>query len=96
MLIRLLIFGVLIIMLYRAAKSLMRRNDKGGGGPAMKPSDHVDDVMIKDPNCGAYFPRRSAVVWEGPEEKLFFCSTRCRDRYLEKMEKHQHQQQDNQ
>jgi YHS domain-containing protein len=78
---RLLIYIVLGIVLYRAARSLFgqsRHLDRSGGDPSV----HVDDVMIQDPVCGAYFPQSKAVVLKTDGEVLRFCSTECRDRYL--------------
>jgi YHS domain-containing protein len=42
----------------------------------------VDDEMIRDPECGIYFPQRSAVALDQRHQVLYFCSTECRDRYL--------------
>ncbi|MBE9551542.1 MAG: hypothetical protein IMF13_05795 [Proteobacteria bacterium] len=39
--------------------------------------------MIKDPYCQAYFPQRDGVrtIVDGAE--YHFCSTECRDRFIE-------------
>jgi hypothetical protein len=44
--------------------------------------DRIDDVMIKDPQCGAYFPRRDGIVLKRKEGDLLFCCRECRDKYL--------------
>ena len=78
---RLLIYIVLGIVLYRAVRSWLgkfRNLDQSGGDPSLR----VDDVMIQDPVCGAYFPQSRAVVLNTDGEVLRFCSTECRDRYL--------------
>lgn len=83
MLIRLLIFIILGVVVVRAVKSWtgagLQRKETTGGGPPVQ----VDDDMIKDPVCGAYFPERDAVTLEENGRRLKFCSTRCRDRYIE-------------
>jgi uncharacterized protein len=82
MLIRLLIYIALGVVLYRVARNWFgqsRNRGRSGGGD---PSPHVDDVMIQDPVCGAYFPQSGAVVLNADGEELRFCSTECRDRYL--------------
>ena len=83
MLLRLLIFAALAAFIYRAVKSWQRgttdRNDKR----EMPRSDQVDDVMIQDPVCGIYFPRRNAVALRIENQDLHFCSAACRDRYVE-------------
>jgi hypothetical protein len=78
---RLLIYIVLGIVLYRAVRSWFsqsRNVDRSGGDRSV----HVDDVMIQDPVCGAYFPQSRAVVLNTDSEVLRFCSTECRDQYL--------------
>ena len=42
----------------------------------------IDDVMVKDPQCGVYFPQRNSIVVSKNGENLYFCSTECRDKYL--------------
>jgi uncharacterized protein len=46
----------------------------------------VEDIMVQDPECGTYIPRREAAPlrWEGRE--LFFCGTECRDRFVDRHE----------
>lgn len=53
--------------------------------PSMAGSEpgQVDDIMVKDPYCEAYFPRRKGVRVVVKGEELFFCSPECRDRYVE-------------
>jgi uncharacterized protein len=81
MLIRLLIYIALGVVLYRAARSWFGQS-RNTGRSAGDPSVHVDDVMIQDPVCGAYFPESRAVFLKANGETLRFCSTECRDRYL--------------
>ena len=81
MLIRLLIYIGLGILIYRAVRSWLgqsRDQGRSGGEPSMR----VDDVMIQDPVCGAYFPQSRAVVLNTDGKVLSFCSAECRDRYL--------------
>ena len=82
MLFRLLIYVVLAVVLYRAAKSWFDRSRYDDRRRSMRSHEQVDDVMIQDPVCGAYFPQGKAVAWNGPDQTLFFCSTQCRDHYL--------------
>jgi hypothetical protein len=42
----------------------------------------VDDEMIRDPECGVYFPLRNAVTLSENGRVIRFCSHACRDRYL--------------
>ena len=82
MLIRLLIYIVLGIVLYRAARTWFGQAQGGRGSPRVNTTGQVDDVMIKDPVCGVYFPQGKAVALNGEGQGLYFCSTECRDRYL--------------
>jgi len=80
---RLLILAGLIYLAYKAAKSWMgigSYSAKAESGPV---SREIDDIMVKDPFCEVYFPKRDAVrlMFRGQEQ--FFCSSECRDRFLE-------------
>ena len=44
--------------------------------------DRIDDVMVKDPECGSYFPRRDGVPLRRGDRELLFCSPDCRDKFL--------------
>ena len=48
---------------------------------------HIDDVMIKDPFCEAYFPRRNAVHLNLNGNDYYFCSEACRDQYIARQSK---------
>jgi hypothetical protein len=47
-----------------------------------KEASQIDDVMIKDPYCEAYFPKRNAVHLNLNANDLYFCSKKCRDKYI--------------
>ena len=89
MLIRLLIFAILGLIIYRAVKSWLGGSDQLRKGSTMQPPEPVDDVMIQDPFCGIYFPKRDAVALTLDNRDFDFCSTKCRDRYLEQQSEHQ-------
>lgn len=81
--IRILIFAGLIYLAYRALKSVI------GGGPSQRVSSSdrstgkIDDVMIKDPYCEAYFPKRNGVHYRYNGEDLYFCSEKCKAKFIE-------------
>ena len=84
---RLLIFAILGVVVYRVLKSVLGSSgfgqvDTAGGQPGQ-----VDDVMIKDPVCGIYFPKRDAVTVHASQDVLYFCSNKCRDSYLAQQSK---------
>jgi uncharacterized protein len=78
---RLLIFLGLIYLGYRALKSWMLQGepprstfDKTGDGAA--------DLMIKDPFCEVYFPKKDGIHLNVNGEDLYFCSEECRDKFI--------------
>lgn len=80
--IRLLILGLLGYGLYRALKSLVidqrvRTQTRGG-----EKHGEVDDVLIQDPICKAYFARRTGVLLHFQGQDHYFCSKACRDRFI--------------
>ena len=77
----LILFGV-GYLLYRAMKSWMFPASDASKPVADKNIGKIDDVMIKDPYCEAYFPKRNAVNLKFNGEDLQFCSTQCKDKFL--------------
>jgi YHS domain-containing protein len=48
-----------------------------------KMSDNaVDDVMVKDPVCEIYFPKREGLHLHDKGQDFYFCSTECRDAFV--------------
>jgi uncharacterized protein len=84
---RLLILLGIIYLCYRAVKSWMLQ----GGSPKKEVFDttdaQIDDVMIKDPYCEIYFPRKDGVHLRINGKDLYFCSKECRDKFVEKYSK---------
>jgi len=79
---RLLIILGLIYLIYRMVKTrLLQPNSRQMTGSTRSP-ETAEDIMIQDPFCRIYFPRREAVsaIVEGKE--MLFCSPECRDQYL--------------
>ena len=80
--IRLLVIAGLFYFGYRKLKAIAgpSRSTKGASmGP-------VEDIMVKDPECGTYIPKREAVRLRSGEEEFFFCGSACRDRFVERKE----------
>ena len=78
---RLLIFAGLIYFCYRFLKSWKLKNTQRKTGFG-KTDNVVDDIMIKDPFCEAYFPTRNGVHLLFDGKDLYFCSRECRDRFI--------------
>jgi len=80
---RLLIIIGVAYLAYRALKSWMLQNVSAKKTVPGKTTGEIDDVMIKDPFCHAYFPQRNGVHLSADDEDLYFCSKECRDRFIE-------------
>jgi hypothetical protein len=77
--IRLAIILLAIYLAYRVVRRFL-----GFSAPRVERRDaeRIDDVMVKDPQCGAYFPLRDGIPLKTGERELHFCSAECRDRYI--------------
>jgi YHS domain-containing protein len=85
--IRIIILCVIGYVFYRALKSWMFPAAPTSKSVGDKPVGKVDDVMIKDPFCEAYFPKRNAVPLKVNGKDMYFCSVECRDKYLDTLAK---------
>ena len=80
--IRLIILAVVGYVAYRALKSWMFPNASSSESVAGQKVGEIDDVMVKDPYCEAYFPKRNAVHLKIDGKDMLFCSTQCKDNFL--------------
>jgi len=80
---RLLIIIGLAYFAYRALKSWMFQNVSAKRTVGREATGEIDDVMVKDPFCQAYFPKRNGVHLKADGKDLYFCSKECRDRFVE-------------
>jgi YHS domain-containing protein len=83
MIIRLLaLIGIVFLLvkgvrLWLAAVQAGQRITRAGGEPSQ-----IDDVMVKDPYCNVYFPKRDGIHLRFKGEDFYFCSETCRDKFL--------------
>lgn len=82
MLVRLLIWLIVGFLVYTVFQMIRQAVSKPPGPPLEKTSRGED--MIRDPQCGTYVPRNDAVKIEAKGKAHYFCSTECRDKYLER------------
>ncbi|MBU1169504.1 MAG: hypothetical protein KKD44_08060 [Proteobacteria bacterium] len=82
-----LILILVIYLVYRTVKNWMieQQARQNPDNPLAKGRDDKSDVMIKDPQCGVYFPQREGLALNVKGETLHFCSEKCRDDYKNKM-----------
>lgn len=81
--IRIIILAVVAYVFYRALRSWMYPAPDASKSVADKNISKIDDIMIKDPFCEAYFPKRNAVHLNIGGEDLYFCSTECKEKYIQ-------------
>lgn len=79
---RTLIFILLFYLTYRAVKSWILNNFSIEKNGQNKQQGQIDDIMIKDPFCGVYFPKRNGVHLRINGQNLYFCSSECKEKYL--------------
>jgi uncharacterized protein len=79
--IRIIVLALLGYLGYRLFKRWVRGKILSGRTESHGPG-RIDDVMVKDPQCGAYFARRDGVTLRHAERELLFCSRECREKYL--------------
>jgi YHS domain-containing protein len=66
-------------LLQRFFPMLGRQDPRGG-----TQSRTAGRTMVKDPMCGMYMDPRLAVKADYKQEKLYFCSEACRQKFLAK------------
>lgn len=76
--IRLLIIAGLVYFLYRKYRSWQESLAERRG----RTEAAIDDIMVQDPYCETYFPRREGVSLRFDGEDLLFCSKKCRDAFV--------------
>jgi uncharacterized protein len=80
--IRIILLFFVGYVLYRALKSWIFPTAPTSKPVTGKTVGEIDDVMIKDPFCEAYFPKRNAVHVNVSGKDLSFCSVECKDKYI--------------
>ena len=85
--IRLLFFAALVYLGYRAAKRFMSLTRSGERKDFDRTSGEIDDIMVKDPYCQTYFPKRNGVHLRHEGKDLYFCSRECREKFIEKVKR---------
>jgi uncharacterized protein len=81
---RLLIILLIFYLAYRAFKHWIVTNVISGPKTSTGSERQIDDIMVKDPVCEVYFPKRSGIPLNIDSKTLYFCSEDCKNKYLEK------------
>lgn len=73
--IRVLWFFIVTAVLYWALKELFSK-DRGKDRPGA-----AGEEMVKDPSCGVYLPKSSAIPYQKGRQRLYFCSDKCLEEF---------------
>ena len=80
--IKLIIYILLIYVAYKVIKAWAAPSVSTERGEE-RDSGLVDDIMIKDPVCGVYFPKKDGIYLNADGRDMYFCSSECRDRFVD-------------
>ncbi len=82
--IRIIVFIAIGYIGFRLLKSWIVKHINISQAGMNQPPGEIDDIMIQDPECLVYFPKRSGVHLHQNGKDLYFCSQECRQRYISK------------
>jgi hypothetical protein len=83
MIIKLIIYLGLGYLIYKFLKSVVFQKSAPVREVRQQPQKQIDDIMVKDPFCETYFPKRDGIHLKFENRDLYFCSPECRDKFLE-------------
>ena len=82
-LIRLVIFGFLIYLVYRLAKwIILSPGIKGQDMPEHQVPAGQGEELVEDPHCHIYVPMSQAYKASIDGQDVFFCSQKCFEKYI--------------
>jgi uncharacterized protein len=73
---RLILILILLGIFYWAVKRAFFPKNRGPARP-----DEIAEEMVKDPVCGCYIPKSQALTLSQGNQKLYFCSKACLQKY---------------
>jgi YHS domain-containing protein len=73
-----------LLLLVRVVLRMLfpRRGAQGAPGGPAKPAGKIGGELVRDPHCGTYVAKTSALSSLVKGEMVYFCSAACRDSYL--------------
>lgn len=78
-----LVLAVVGYVFYRVLKSMMIDSGTSSSDAKQRGPSDVDDVLLQDPVCKTYVPQRNSIHIRRNGQEIYFCSEKCRDRYIE-------------
>jgi len=79
--IRLVIAGIIVYVVYRFLKSLFTPAERPVGNASRGTPRIEGEDLVKDPCCGTYVPINSAYKITLNGKTLYFCSSACLEKY---------------
>ena len=80
---RFLLLCLLVYLGYRVLKGFLAPNPSSSRSEKQDHLTPVDDIMVKDPFCQTYIPRRDGIKEVIDGEAYFFCSVECREKFIQ-------------
>jgi len=80
--VRMLFWLLLIYVCFRIVQGYLRSREKEKADPLPPRGEETH----RDPVCGVYVSERDAVVGRIDEQRLYFCSMTCLEKYREQLE----------
>lgn len=79
---RILLILIVIRLVVRAVYGFMRGSRSGGAPrPPGQMRERAGGELVRDPNCGTFIPRNTAIAAGSGGAAKYFCSERCRDEF---------------
>jgi len=83
--IRLILLIGLIYIGYKIFKFWGRLNAAVNRTVPGQAKREIDDVMVKDPFCQVYFPKRKGISYKSDGQMFYFCSKECKESFIQEM-----------
>lgn len=80
--IRLVIAGIIVYVIYRFSRFLFTPAGKISKDRSGEQSRIEGEDLVKDPYCGTYVPINSAYKTTMDGKTLYFCSRECLEKYM--------------
>ena len=77
-----LIFIAVLYFGYKGLKSYVLKKIFSANPISGARRTEIDDIMVKDPFCEVYFPKREGVSLTVEGETFYFCCAECRDKFI--------------
>jgi len=79
--VRMLLWLILIYVGYRVVQGFLKTRQ-----PELSPPPSKGEETHRDPVCGVYVAEEDAVVGRIEEQRVYFCSMACLEKYREQLE----------